>query len=914
MRHLLLCLCCALSLLSHAAVVYRAEWGKAGDPLAGWTARTAATAAEDAKLGPAVTFPGGTIVSPKLPVQGGHYYRLAFTIYKSQFGALDCYFRQSAKGRDTVGNCYLMSQKPSIGDHAPVALGFTVEPETDAIEFYIGAPAPPGQQVVIAGFTLDDGGIAPVVPPDGKELLPDPGWEKMAPREELPQENSYSHGPVWIGWGAPISRAATALPSRVHAGDRALLVRSGADVGNINGLRYIGNIPAVLHGWYDFSCWVKGEGTAQPFILTGGAYGDSFTFAAPTSLLSPDEWRQVHLVYHADNPAHITFNVGLMTQGRVCLDDCSVRLITAEEARALRVDAYKWAPPARVEQRVPAGETRPSDEVVLENAHLRVALSPVGGGHVTALTDKDHRRAWVGLDLLRLDFPAQPVLVAWNLPFKTVVEAGSVTFSHTATGGAAAPFLDGLYLESRFTLGKDDRTLTVSYRLYNTGAGARLPNPAVHNSWTPEAGIVRLSAASADGAAVTEKETVAIRELAAGWMAASALNDSLAWGFDVTAAQTGTLNPAARSCGWNYLRLTLPPGGAWETRAWLAPCPLPAVDYAGNGMVASLPLTAQGDDFTVAPRVAPLTDPPPVVKTVVMDYGGTPLATAAPGETARFTVRERFISRLEISAGGKTSVVELFNDPRAKGTQHGIEGAGQLQYRPTVPARVLRLPDIGDRRAIIAKSKTVLWLYGLFSQYYPLEQVLGALGCAVERVESGGGLPEEVEELLAYRAIVISNMGAAHLTADGRAALAQYVRAGGRLLVIGGSLSLGNGQTTGTDLEELLPASLSGPFDTRPLPRASQLLQPAPKSPFAALPWKDAPRLYWAHRVAPRPGAALLLTANAQPVLLDWPCARGTVMLYAATVEGDPQPPDTPAWTWNGWGSLWYTALQRLLK
>jgi uncharacterized membrane protein len=312
--------------------------------------------------------------------------------------------------------------------------------------------------------------------------------------------------------------------------------------------------------------------------------------------------------------------------------------------------------------------------------------------------------------------------------------------------------------------------------------------------------------------------------------------------------------------------------------------------------------------------VAALTTAAPAVKAVVMDYGGTPLAAAAPGQTARFTARERFITRLEIAAGGKTAIAELFNDPRARGTQHGIEGAGQLQYRPSVPARVLRLPDIGDRRAAIAKSTTVLWLFGLYSQYYPLEPVLNALGCTVEKADQGGSLPEEAEELLGYRAVVISNMGAVHLSSNGRAALAQYVRAGGRLLVIGGSLALGNGQTTGTDLEELLPATLAGPFDTRPLPRASQLLQSAPKSPFATLPWKAAPRLYWAHRVAPRPGATTLLTAGAQPILLDWLCARGRVMLFAATVEGDPPPTDTPAWTWNGWGDVWYTALERLLK
>jgi uncharacterized membrane protein len=894
-------------------VAYRVDWGKAGDPLAGWTLKaTEHTATVDAKLGPMVRFPGGNLTSPKLPVLGNHRYRLRFTFSKRS-GTLDCYLHQFAKGRDLVGNKYLMSQKPAIGDPTPIELGFTTEPEADSIEILIGAGAAAGQQVLLAGLSLLNLGPAPAIVPDGKELLPDPGWEAMANRAELPQENPYSQGPVWIGWGAPISRAITRLPSRVHGGAQALLIRSGSDIGNINGLRYLGGISTKADAWYDFSFWAKGEGTAQPFIFLGGAYGDFFTTAGPTALLSPDEWRQIHHVYPADNPAHGSFNVGLMTAGRICLDDCSVRQVTAEEARRLRTEAWQWLPPARVAQRVPDGEKRPAEEVTLENAYLRARLSPMGGGHVTELTDKVHGRAWRGLDLLRLTFPGQPVPIVWDLPFKTAADAEGVTFSHTVTGGTAAPFLDGVYLEARFTLGKEDRALSVTYRLYNTSAGTRLPNPAISNSWPAEATIARLSAAGADGAAATEGETVTIRELAAGWMAASAADASLVWGFDVAAAQTGTLDPGKRHCGWNYLRLSLPSGGAWETRAWLAPCPLPAVDYVGNGLAARIALTAAGDNFTVTPRVYPLTTPAPALRAAVTDYGGVPLA-ATPGETARFTSRERFITRLEIAAGGKTTVAELFNDPRAKGTQHGIEGAGQLQYRPTVPMRVLRLPEIGNQRAAIAKRNTVLWVFGLFSQYYPLELVLPNLGCAVERVEHGGSLPEEIEELLGYRAIILSNMGACHLTPHARAALAQYVRAGGRLLVIGGSLALGNGQTTGTDLEALLPATLAGPFDTRPLPRAAQLLQPAPKSPFATLPWKAAPRLYWAHRLTPRPSVAILLTAGKDPILLDWPYGHGRVMLFAGTVEGDPQPGDTPAWAWNGWGTFWYVAMERLLK
>ncbi|MHB9023544.1 MAG: glutamine amidotransferase [Armatimonadota bacterium] len=913
---LLIVILLAVSAFGAETVLYRAQWGVGEKGLDGWTVNaTEKTTVNDPKLGPTLVFPGGGATTPKFAVAGNHRIRLRYSFSKRKYGVLYCSVKQYGGGKDVGGFHQLWAQEPIIADSSPMELGFLTEPDADTVEITFSTAPHAEQRVTVSNFTVIDQGPPPALPVNGKELLTDPGWEGYAPRAELEQENSYFHGPGWMGWAArDASRVITRIPSRVHGGAQALMVRTGAN--GQAGFRHIPGFPTVEDGWYDFSFWAKGEGMVTPYVLLGGSYGDHFAISSTAVLLSPDEWRQLHIIYNADNPAHKDFSMGLLALGRAFIDDMSVKQITQEEGMKLRRNNEQWFRPPNVPQTVPAGGNRPVEITTLENPYLRVHLSPAGGGHVTEVRDKTRGLVWTG-SWMGLDFPGPPVPILWNLPFRMERKDDTVTFSHTATGGAAAPFIDGVRIEQVFHLGPEDRKLSVTYRLTNTAKGTRLPNPAVRNSWVPSLGIKRLAAAGDAGEVVADTAAARITNLVAGWMAASGTPGSLVWGFDVAAAQGGFLDPIKRTAGWEYLRLMLPPGGTWETQAWLAPVDLPVVDAATATAAIMADLAGDAKGYALTLQAVSLTNTPVTARARVVDYGGAVLGATEFGVkgAARFIPQAgRFITAVDIKVGAATETIELFNDPGARTPEAGIQGSGQIQYRPPVPARVMRLPGVGDARKTIGASKSVLWAFGLYSQYYPLERALKAQGYAVEISEGGNAFPEEVEELFPYRAVIISNLGAIQLTAPARAALSQYVRAGGRLLVIGGSASLGNALTTGTDLEDLLPAMLSGPFDTRPLTTSAQLFSPTPDSGLGTLPWTDKPRIYWAHRLTARPTAAVLLKAGNTPVLLQGRCEHGKTLLFSGTVEGDPAPGDLPAWEWNGWPDLWAAVIKQLVK
>ena len=898
----------ALAAGAAETVVYAPQWGAVGNELDGWTVTgKVVQAAADAKSGNAITTSPGAITSKPLPIPAGHRIHVRFTYSKSLADGLYGVMIQFAGGKEIQPRTQIWSHLYAPAPNpVPVDLGLPLEPETDAIVLGLSVNGPPEMRLSVSHLTLVDLGTYPAVSEPRAELFTDPGWEQLLPRQSIVAENSYGLSTGgWMGWSVA-SMTVTQLPSQVRSGKNALKVTSNGMGFRINDPGPLKSVP-LPDTWYDFSVWAKGLGTIDLNIVNGVSCGPV--------LLSPDEWRQIHF------PVYAKANLGVMVNGLAYLDDLSYQPITPVEMKERRAANRQWPVPPVIAQSVPPGETRSSDLVVLENACIKVILTPTGGGRIVELSDKQAAMTWKDVSLLALAFPNPPVPVTWSLPFRTEKSADgrTVTFSHTVTGGQALPFLDGLRIEQQFSLGADERRVQALFRLTHTGTSRRLTNPVISNSWGAAADVRRITAAGDKGLIMADSVRSDIATLAAGWMAASTATSSLVFGFDVTASQSGTLNPAARNASWQYLRPLLPPGGSWETRAWVAPVALPGVDYADPQVVVLAPLTTSANACELRILTVPLTTGTTNVRPRVTAYDRSVLAAAdrsRPGAALTFTAATgRFVTVLDIGAGTLPPyTVELFNDPPGRFKNIGIEGASQTQYAPPLPVRVLRLPAAGDLRATIGQSRRILWARGLWAHEFPFAEVTSKAGYDIVDLEATSGFPEELEELAGYRLVILSNLGACHLAAQPRAVLAQYVRAGGRLLVTGGMHALGNGQTAGTDLAELLPVELSGAFDFRPLSGGQQRLYATPDSSLRDLAWGAKPRQYWVHRVVPRRDAQTLARAGDAAVLTVWNCDYGRCMLFSGSVAGDPGKDELPAWAWADWPAFWTRSLDLLMK
>jgi hypothetical protein len=191
------------------------------------------------------------------------------------------------------------------------------------------------------------------------------------------------------------------------------------------------------------------------------------------------------------------------------------------------------------------------------------------------------------------------------------------------------------------------------------------------------------------------------------------------------------------------------------------------------------------------------------------------------------------------------------------------------------------------------RPQKVLQVRGLHWAYYGLDAVAPG-------AEGKYALPTKYEDLYAYDALVLTNfdlLGAGYPT---RRMLRSFIEDGGRLVILGGPMSLGQGGLAGTCLEEALPFTLTEGNDAEVAPCTPPLLLGAgPGRSFA-----DKPALFWRHEVTLRPGAYPLAYAGATPIAARQGLGRGLVTVFAGTVLGTPPAGTTPFWKTTSWGTL----------
>ena len=178
--------------------------------------------------------------------------------------------------------------------------------------------------------------------------------------------------------------------------------------------------------------------------------------------------------------------------------------------------------------------------------------------------------------------------------------------------------------------------------------------------------------------------------------------------------------------------------------------------------------------------------------------------------------------------------------------------------------------------------------------------------------QGGGGISAfpAPAGLMAHHVVIVANTNARALGAHQRD-LVEYVRQGGAALFLGGRFAFGK-QYADSPLAALCPVTFpgAGPWqsDLQATPAGLVVAPAATPGPLAAalaaLPWAQQPRVYWHHRVQPRAGATVALTAGDAPLLVLGTCERGRVALFAGTVMGEPAAGQVPLWAWDGWPPL----------
>jgi uncharacterized membrane protein len=184
--------------------------------------------------------------------------------------------------------------------------------------------------------------------------------------------------------------------------------------------------------------------------------------------------------------------------------------------------------------------------------------------------------------------------------------------------------------------------------------------------------------------------------------------------------------------------------------------------------------------------------------------------------------------------------------------------------------------------------------------------------------QGGGGLMDfpDAAGLAGYDVVVAANVNAKSFGKSAEV-LADYVRNGGALFLLGGRFGFGK-LYRDSALAAIVPVEFPGlkkwGSDLNESTAGFEL-KPGPDTlgaGFGNLAWDRKPLLFWMHDVVPKSGTKVLLTAGGKPALATGESGKGRVAVFAGTVMGDPAEGQTAFWAWDGWPVIEAAVLQWL--
>ncbi len=228
-----------------------------------------------------------------------------------------------------------------------------------------------------------------------------------------------------------------------------------------------------------------------------------------------------------------------------------------------------------------------------------------------------------------------------------------------------------------------------------------------------------------------------------------------------------------------------------------------------------------------------------------------------------------------------------------------------------------------------AKPLRVHITRGLWSRQFRLEEALAARGGAVVREswDSGGagsgwlspptqGNPGWVwwhpsaQQLMQRHLLIVCHVHPGSFHGEARTTV-EYVKGGGSVLFLGGRFALGAVHQK-SPLAAITPADFpgKGPFQGSDLVfvESGTAIRPGPDAALlklAGIDWSKKPFVFWYHKMTPKPGAKVVLTAaTGDPLLVVGKEGKGTTAVFAGTVMGDPAKGRLPFWQWDQWPSV----------
>ncbi len=238
--------------------------------------------------------------------------------------------------------------------------------------------------------------------------------------------------------------------------------------------------------------------------------------------------------------------------------------------------------------------------------------------------------------------------------------------------------------------------------------------------------------------------------------------------------------------------------------------------------------------------------------------------------------------------------------------------------------RALQLLDQYDKaRWTVVKQQRpgvgVLVMRGLHWRYWGLDEAGQALGKLLResavshyaeyywKGEDISYFPATWEEISRFDVIVFANVPFTVLGPQRARALAEYLQAGGSILLLGGTHAFGQGGIDQPPLGPLLPVQPTKLFDLQRFDKYQALTRVKDAPGWLSAPgldWQAAPAALWYHQVQPAAEGKVWLEVRGKPFLIVGSTGSGRVAALCAPPYGEVGKQDRPFWEWKSWPGL----------
>ena len=210
----------------------------------------------------------------------------------------------------------------------------------------------------------------------------------------------------------------------------------------------------------------------------------------------------------------------------------------------------------------------------------------------------------------------------------------------------------------------------------------------------------------------------------------------------------------------------------------------------------------------------------------------------------------------------------------------------------------------------------VLVVRGLWNRHYRIDEALEKLGGEVNAASAYTtyhpqhdtqlkGFDLDWEPLFGQDVVVLANIETRGLGLGQVRMMAEWVRQGGGLVILGGLVTLGQNWNMQRGWDQMLPVRLKMPWEIRRCDPPVRFAKPGENSSLSGATWARPPVVPYRHMVEAKAGSELLLAgANGEPLLVGRKLGKGRVVVFTGTVLGEAPKGETAFWRAPSWPAI----------